>query len=87
MWYSEMATTRATLHELVDELPPESIDEAAASLARLHTDPVLRAFLMAPLDDEPLDDDEAELLDRRWASYLAGDYKTTAQVNALFGDG
>ena len=32
-----------------------------ASLARLHTDPVLRAFLMAPLDDEPSDDDEAEL--------------------------
>jgi hypothetical protein len=78
-------TTRATLHELVDDLPPECIDAAADSLARLRDDPVLRAFLTAPLDDEPLDDDEAALVDRRIASYRAGNYWTQEQVDALFG--
>lgn len=79
-------TTRATLHDLVEGLPPECIDAAADSLTRLRDDPTLRAFLTAPPDDEPLDEAEAALLDRRIASYRAGNYWTIEQVNALFGE-
>ena len=64
--------TRPVLHELVDELPAEIIDVAADSLERMRDDPVLRAFLTAPLDDEPLEPEEAALLIRRRAAFLRG---------------
>ena len=52
---TEGPTTLETLHALVDQLPPEMWDEAKRYLTGLNTeDPLLRYFLLAPLDDEPL---------------------------------
>lgn len=59
-----MATTREALHRLVDELPKRELSAARRYLEYLRNmgDPVLRAFLEAPEDDEGLtEDDEAAL--------------------------
>ncbi len=46
--------TREALHQLIDGLPDETLDEAARRLSPLYPDPALRAALLAPIDDEPL---------------------------------
>jgi hypothetical protein len=54
-------TTRESLHHLIDELPECALGEAERSLSPLRTledDPVLRALLEAPEDDEPLTPEE-----------------------------
>jgi hypothetical protein len=51
-------TTRDALHRLIDALPDAALPEAERVLVRLTApaaaDPVLQAFLDAPVDDEPL---------------------------------
>jgi len=51
---------RATLHRLVDSLPEDDLTTAGRLLAGLAVtaDPVERALLLAPPDDEPDTDDE-----------------------------
>jgi hypothetical protein len=52
-------TSRDTLHRLVDSLPDSALSEAERYLLALETtDPVLRAALLAPYDDEPETDEE-----------------------------
>lgn len=47
-------TQRAALHQLVDSLPEEDLPAAGRLLGGLATaDPVERALLLAPADDEP----------------------------------
>ena len=46
-------TTKETLHRLIDERPEAVLSEAERYLAALRDDPVLRAILTAPVDDEP----------------------------------
>jgi hypothetical protein len=55
-----MMPTRDTLHQLIDELPESDLATAERFLQYLRAtaDPVLRALLEAPLDDEPETDDE-----------------------------
>jgi len=50
---------REELHRLIEELADSDLQVAARVLAGLRAteDPVLRALLTAPLDDEKLDDD------------------------------
>jgi len=55
-------TNKEALRRLVDELPPQELPAARRFLEYLRDrgDPVLRAFLDAPEDDEPLSpEDEA----------------------------
>jgi hypothetical protein len=52
-------TTKYRLHQLVDALPDNELDEAERLLAALMTDdPVLRAVRLAPLDEEDETEDE-----------------------------
>ncbi len=52
-------TTKATLYRLIDGLSECLYEEAERYLTGLTTeDPVLRAFLLAPLDDEPETEEE-----------------------------
>jgi hypothetical protein len=52
-------TTKYRLHQLVDALPDNEVDEAERLLAALMTDdPVLRAIRLAPLDEEDETEDE-----------------------------
>ena len=46
--------TKAQIHELVDRLPESEL----AALERVLDDPLLRALLCTPTDDEPLTPDE-----------------------------
>jgi hypothetical protein len=50
---------RRALHRLVDTLPEQDLPVAARVLEALQAtaDPVLRALLSAPVDDEPDEDD------------------------------
>ena len=76
-------TTRESLYRLIDALPECMWCEAERYLTGLNTeDPVLRAFLLAPLDDEPLTpaeelaiaEGEAEIARGEsipWETYLA----------------
>lgn len=52
-------TAREALHLLVEDLPESELPTAHRVLEALHatTDPVLRALIGAPADDEPDDDD------------------------------
>lgn len=60
--------TRADLHALVDALPDPELAEAKRLLTGLSTtdDPVLRAALLAPLEDEELSPEEEVALARAW---------------------
>ena len=51
---------KAQLHQLVDQLPEEEHDSALRYLQFLRdmNDPVLRATRNAPLDDEPVTDED-----------------------------
>jgi hypothetical protein len=88
-------TTREQLHRLVDELPDDALRavqifaEFAASRATIGhhdrsdiSDPVLRAFMEAPDDDEPLTAEDIEAIEEGsaeiargeampWSAYLA----------------
>jgi hypothetical protein len=51
-------TAREAVHQLLDELPDDILPEVARYLAALRDDPVARAFLTAPIDDEPETEEE-----------------------------
>jgi hypothetical protein len=79
-------TTREALHDLVDELPEDALEEAAAWLARRRDeehDPVLRALRNAPPDDEPLTEADAEAI-RKWrAGERRGVVLTEQELEAM----
>ena len=56
---SRRMQARKDLHRLIDELSESDLQVAARLLSALRTteDPVLRALMTAPPDDENLDDD------------------------------
>lgn len=54
--------TRDEMHRLIDAIPDSELAAVAAALEPL-VDPVTRALLLAPEDDEPLTDDERALIE------------------------
>ncbi len=78
-----MVTTKELLHHLVEELPDDELREAHAFLEYLRlrkADPVLRAALLAPLDDEPTDPAEDAEAAESWQEYVRGEYVTDAEL-------
>jgi hypothetical protein len=70
----KVATTLEKLHALVDQLPPEMWGEAERYLTGLNTDdPLLRYFLLAPLDDEPLTEEEIAAIEEGEAEIARGE--------------
>lgn len=53
--------TRDQMRRLIDTLPDDQIPAASAASEHI-TDPVTRALLLAPEDDEPLTDEDIEAL-------------------------
>jgi len=82
-----MATTRDALHRLVDELPKRELSAARRYLEYLRNmgDPVLRAFLEAPEDDEELSEDEAEALREAYEDVRAGRLTSLEEVKRELG--
>ncbi len=60
---SENRPEKQQLHALVDRLPDSELRTALAYLQFLIADPVWRAILTAPVDDEPLEPELASALE------------------------
>src|SRR3954469_5864071 len=68
---------RERLHALVDALPEDELADVERLLEGLAgADPALRAALLAPIDDEPLTDDEITAIDRPKQEIARGEYVT-----------
>jgi hypothetical protein len=66
----EVVTALEELRAMIDDLDE---DEAALWLEFMRTgDPLLRSFLFAPPDDEPLTDEERAAIDEGWQAYREG---------------
>ena len=78
-------TTRAALHDLVDGLPDDLLDDAQVSLARLAAERERREAIWkrleeAPYDDEPLSPREIEALRRYDAGERSGRVYTEQEI-------
>ncbi len=76
-----MPGTRERLHELLDELSEDRLDDAATALRAL-TDSVLRAFLNAPEDDEPTTAEDLAAVAEGRDAYSRGETVPLADVMA-----
>jgi len=65
--------TKADLHRLVDELPPESVDAVGRWLERVSDDPMIAVLDAAPWDDEPSTPDEETAVAEARASIARGE--------------
>ena len=77
---------REALHTLVDELPDDDLSTAQRVLEALRAtgDPVLRALLDAPLDDEPDTDDRDGGLTEARRQARSGDTVPHREVKRRF---
>jgi len=75
---------RAELHQLVDALRLDALDEARAALKRLG-DPVELALLAAPVDDEPVTDEDRDDIEAARAEYRRGETLLKEDVRRAMG--
>ena len=70
------------LHRLVDELPKKELPVAKRYLEYLRNmgDPVLRAFMEAPEDDEEETEEERALVQEARREYLRGETRPWEEV-------
>jgi len=77
---------RATLHRLVDSLSERDLPTVGQVLASFATtDPVERALLLAPLDDEPDTDDEDHGLTEAREELARGEGVSTEELERELG--
>jgi len=79
--------TRDTLHRLIDELPESELAAAERFLSylRVTADPVLRALIEAPLDDEPETDEEHRAMQEAREELARDEVKTLEEVRRELG--
>jgi len=82
-----LPVTRSQLHALVDTLPDTELTEAKRYLTGLSTvdDPPLRAALLAPIDDEPLTEEEIAAVEEAKEELARGEYLTMDAVKRELG--
>ena len=78
--------TRTELHALLDSLPDDRLEEARQRLAELVDDPVLRALMLSPIDEEPLTDDERATIDEARAAYRRGEWISDEELTRRLGE-
>ena len=68
-------TTKQDLHKLIDQLPESAIPRASQLLESLREveDPVLKVFLEAPEDDEPLTPEDIAAIEEGKAEIARGE--------------
>ncbi len=68
-----MSDPRQHVHELIDQLPPSQL-AAVAGLLESMLDPMARAIRNAPIDDEPISDEEEQAVARskEWFKHHEG---------------
>lgn len=76
--------TRDQLHQIIDLLPDDAISRASAAIEDI-VDPVTRALLMAPMDDEPYTEEERAAVAEADAELARGEYLTHDEVKQRHG--
>lgn len=79
-----MAPDKQHAHQLIDQLDPGQL-AAIVHLLQVMTDPVARSLANAPLDDEPVSEEEARQIAAARASLDRGEGIPHEQVLAEFG--
>ena len=79
-----MADTKEHAHELIELLAPRQVT-AVVGLLEAMLDPVTRSLANAPLDDEPVSEEEAREIAAVRASFDRGEGIPHEQVLAEFG--
>jgi len=81
------AKAKERLHRLIDQIPEGEVHAAQRFLEYLTTmdDPVLRALMNAPEDDEPLSDEDREALEEGRRALAEGDVVTDEELSAELG--
>jgi hypothetical protein len=77
-------TTREHLHELVDRLDARQLSRAGELLEAM-TDPVTRSLGNAPVETEPISEEEAAALDEAHRSIARGDGVSHEEIRREFG--
>lgn len=74
-------------HELIERLDPSMITTAVRFLEFIAMDPVARSIATAPVDDEPLTNEEEDALDRAdaWLKQNGGKGIPNDEILAEFG--
>jgi hypothetical protein len=80
-------STRDSFHRLIDELPESELTAAERFLnyLRATADPVLRALLEAPLDDEPETEDERRAVQEAREELGRGEVRRLEEVRRELG--
>jgi hypothetical protein len=75
-------SARDSLHRLIDELPESELTTAECFLhyLRATADPVLKALLEAPIDDEPETEEEHRLVHEAREELTLGEVRTLEKV-------
>ena len=78
---------RDTIHRFIDELPESELPTAERFLHYLlaTADPVLRALLEAPLDDEPQTNDERRAMHEAREELARGEVRTLEEARRELG--
>lgn len=77
---------KENLHQLIERLPEVEIDAAEELLLQLCAkhDPILRAFLEAPEDDEPFTEEEEKLMEEAYEAIRRGDVVPAETIRSLY---
>ena len=67
-----MVTTRERLHELLDEIPDDQLDEAEAALTAI-SEPPYRPLDQVPDDDEPYTEEDIAAIAETKAAHARGE--------------
>jgi hypothetical protein len=81
---STVTSAKAELHRLVDALPEREVHAARRFLEYLRDagDPVLRAFMEAPEDDEPLTPEEEAAIREGQEALARGEVRPWEEIRA-----
>jgi hypothetical protein len=79
-----MSDTRQHVHELVDQLDAGQLD-AVGRLLEVMTDPIVRSLANAPVEADPVSEEEAAALDEAHASIERGEGIPHEEIMREFG--
>ena len=83
----DVASRRKRLHRLVDRIPEREVHAAERYLEYLteYGDPFIRRLMNAPLDDEPVTEEEEAGVREAWEDYKTGRVHTMEEVKEELG--
>lgn len=75
-----LEATRERLHKLVDALPASKVEAANRHLEALADEALLEAFRNAPMDDEPLTEEDLKAVEEAEAAIARGETQALEDV-------